>query len=215
MAIFILGCSSKNVVSIVQEEQGQNVILSDGNRVLKESFDKVYLYNEDFIKIQKANLFGMVSYDGKIVLTPQYESISPLYNGYAIIEAKGKYGIVNDKMQIIVEPLFEKIKIEEYFFVVQKNKQNRCMNSKAEIISEPYDHIYYFVGDFARVEKDGKFGFIDTACKEVAAVNYDYASDFINGFAKVKTNETVAYLNEQMKIITKEEYKDGYFFQGK
>ena len=45
-----------------------------------------------------------------------------------------------------------------------------------------------FKDDLARINKFGKFGFIDKNGVQVIECKFDDANDFYNGFAKVKVN---------------------------
>ena len=213
--LFFIGCSQSNMVSIVEDSKGQNIITLEGNHILKESYDKVSLYNDQFIKIETAKKVGMSDYKGNVLLEPIYDFISPLYNGFATISKEGKIGIVNDEMKIVLIPSYDEIKIGEYHFIVKKENKYRCMDESFSFVGNSYDYIYYYVDGFARVENSEKFGFINNKCQEVAQVQYDYVSDFINGFAKVKINDKFSFLDKDMNIITKEEYKNANFFEGK
>lgn len=51
-----------------------------------------------------------------------------------------------------------------------------------------YDCAYTFKDGYARVEKDGKYGFIDENGNISIDIKYDYANDFSNGRAKVELN---------------------------
>ncbi len=52
-----------------------------------------------------------------------------------------------------------------------------------------YDRIESFVDGLARVDKDMKYGFIDTRGREVIPLEYDYAENFSEGLAKVVRND--------------------------
>ena len=215
VAVFFVACTQKQVVSIVVDEKGENVITSVGNKVLKNSYDKVYLYNDDYIKIQIDKKYGIVNYDGKMSLEAIYTNISPLYYDFATISLNDKVGLVDSSMKIVLDPLFQSIKIEDNYFVVQKDNKYTCMNNDLKTIGNSYDYIYYFVDGFARVENGEKFGFINEDCEEVTDIKYEYVSDFRNGFVKVKENEKFSFLDKNFNKITKEAYTNANYFEGK
>lgn len=217
ITVLFIGCSSnKEMVSVViHDDKGQNIITAEGEKVLRESFDKVYTYNDEYVKIEKNDKVGIANYAGEVLLDPIYDSISFLYNDYAIVVYDNQYGLLNNDMKVVLEPQLQDIQIKDGFFIVKKDSKEYCMNESFELFSKNYDHIYYFQDGFARVELDEKFGFINEECEEVLSVTYDYASDFINGFAKVEIKDKFSYVNKNMEIITKEAYKNTYFFKGK
>lgn len=66
-----------------------------------------------------------------------------------------------------------------------------------------YDFIYTFNGNIARVEKNGKYGFIDKDGKIIVAPKYTYAYDFdvTGNYAKVIIDNEVKYINKEGKIV--------------
>jgi hypothetical protein len=66
-----------------------------------------------------------------------------------------------------------------------------------------YDFIYTFNGGIARVEKNGKYGFINMDGKIVTEPKYTYAYDFdITGnYAKVVIDNEVKYINKEGEIV--------------
>jgi hypothetical protein len=49
-----------------------------------------------------------------------------------------------------------------------------------------YDYVDDFAEGFARVNKDDKWGFLDTSFKEICELKYDYVDNFCEGFADVE-----------------------------
>lgn len=212
--LFFVACSSQNL-AVVENTKGANVLNTEGNTLLKESYDKAYLYDEMYIKVESKDKFGIVNLEGRVLLKPIYESISILYKGYATIELNGKVGLINKSMDIVLPTKYESIRIEEEHFILQTKNQYHCMNSEFKMVGKSYDYIYYFQEGFARVETEEKFGFIDEMCQEAVEPKYDYVSDFMNGFSKIKENNTFSFLNTELKIITKEEFKNLNNFEGR
>ncbi len=214
-AFFLTACSQRSFVSIVEDDNGQNVINTQGERILNESYDKVFLYDDEYVKIMEDKKYGIVNYDGEILIEPVYDDISPLYNGYATITSDKKVGLIDEDMRLIMEPSYDSVKIEEGHFIVRNASKYYCMNKQFKIISSAYDKIYYYVDGVARVEINDKLGFIDESCKELTAIQYDYASDFINGYAKVKLGDKFTFLDKKMNQITEAQFKNANYFEGK
>ena len=80
---------------------------------------------------------------------------------------------------------------------------------RIKILVEPvleYDKINYFNDGLMAVEKDYKWGFIDTAGKLIAPCIYNEVSDFKEGFAAVRKGGKWGYVNQKGKIVVPLEY---------
>jgi hypothetical protein len=65
-----------------------------------------------------------------------------------------------------------------------------------EIWREKYDRVDIFCNeDVARVELNGKYGFVDKTGREVIPLIYDWAENFSNGQAKVKRNGKDSFID--------------------
>ena len=51
------------------------------------------------------------------------------------------------------------------------------------------------------MEKDGKYGFIDTTGKEVAPCQYDDAESFSEGFARVEKDGKYGFIDTTGKVV--------------
>lgn len=74
---------------------------------------------------------------------------------------------------------------------------------------QTFDFVYYFNNGIARIEKDGKYGFLDKEGNLIIEPTYDYASDFdIKGeYAKVVKNNETFYINEKEERIDESKIK--------
>ncbi len=60
-----------------------------------------------------------------------------------------------------------------------------------------YDFVDDFIDGFARVQQDGKWGFIDNDCNLVIPLIYDNVSNFSEGLAGVEKNRKWGFINSQ------------------
>ena len=70
-----------------------------------------------------------------------------------------------------------------------------------------YDYIGTFVEDFAKVELNGKYGFINQKGEEITPLKYDWASSFKEGFATIELNRKYGFINQ--------DYEAYFFAKGK
>ncbi len=69
-------------------------------------------------------------------------------------------------------------------------------------LSDWYDDISWDEGEYSLVEKEGKFGYIDSNGKEVKM--YDDATDFVNGYAMVITKGKAIIVDEEFNQLSEE-----------
>ena len=67
------------------------------------------------------------------------------------------------------------------------DKYELCDKETTKIVLKPkYSWIWHFNGGFARVLKNGKFGFINSEGKKIIATRHSYAWDFSCGYARIR-----------------------------
>lgn len=65
-----------------------------------------------------------------------------------------------------------------------------------------------FKEGFAAVEKDGKWGYINTKCEQTIECKFDYARDFSEGFAGVLKDSKYGYINTKGEQIIECKFDD-------
>jgi hypothetical protein len=139
--------------------------------------------NKIFLDIKVNGKWGFIDTTGKIVIEPKYEWAFAWNNetGVQVIKLSGKYYLLDTLGNFI-------------------NK-------------EPFDE----VGDFSRpylkvsepkinVQKNGKWGFVDTKGNEVIPFVFDAASSFRDGIAKVEKNNETGYIDSTGKFYLLDDY---------
>lgn len=71
----------------------------------------------------------------------------------------------------------------------------------------PYDKTWSFIGSYALVEKDGKFGYVNSKFQLVLSDFLD-ATNFVNGLAAVKTDQGWQVINTSGQPINDNYYSD-------
>ena len=97
--------------------------------------------------------------------------------------------------------------IGEERFVVGEN-ENRLIDINDKLIkSLNYQFVYPFSEGLAKVEADGRFGYIDKEGKEVVSPKYEDAEDFREGLAAVKADGRYGYIDKEGKEVVSPKYK--------
>lgn len=86
------------------------------------------------------------------------------------------------------------------------------MNNKGEVVLslDEYDSVTPFSDGLATVEKDGKFGYIDTTGKLVVPVKYSSAEPFVNGKAEVYMGYAGYVINKSGVVLESTSSYDYY-----
>lgn len=77
-----------------------------------------------------------------------------------------------------------------------------------------YDYQSEFIGGFAEVSKEGKYGFINEAGEEVIPLKYQDVSNFIGEYAKIKLNGKYGFINKNGEEVISPKYDKIYGFNG-
>ena len=103
--------------------------------------------------------------------------------------------------------------IGEERFVVGEN-ENRLIDINDKLIkSLNYQFVYPFSEGLAKVEADGRFGYIDKEGKEVVSPKYEDAEDFREGLAAVKADGRYGYIDKEGKEVVSPKYEDVWDFR--
>ncbi|MBO3700785.1 WG repeat-containing protein [Roseivirga sp. E12] len=95
-------------LSIVMKNGKFGIIDSLGKSILPEDFTAIDR-QKDYIILNSNGVYGLADARGKLIRTPQYDSIYPLTNGYFLIGRDGLKGVINLKGQDIVPLSYEAI----------------------------------------------------------------------------------------------------------
>jgi|YNPMSStandDraft_2_1061718.scaffolds.fasta_scaffold00049_17 hypothetical protein len=87
-------------------------------------------------------------------------------------------------------------------------KMGFCYYDGSYMIKEKYTRCFDFSEGYARVEVDGKYGFIDRYGNEITPIKYDEAFDFRDGFALVRINMKSGFIDGSGKEIIEVKYEN-------
>jgi len=85
--------------------------------------------------------------------------------------------------------------------IITSCNSNKIDREKLSEALLKYDSFSDFSDGVSVVEKNGKYGLIDLAGKEVVPCIYDYISDFLDGFAAVEKDDKLGYIDKTGKEV--------------
>lgn len=181
------------------------LINHDGEVILKPVYDSIDDFSDGLAKIKKGGKYGYVNADGEVVAKPVYTKGSQFNDGYAVVKKKGKWGIINEKGEEVVKPIYDMINSG----TGDDDGANRGSNIELslEYLSEPV-----FSNGLVPVEKDGKWGFVNTKGKVVIKFIYEDARPFSEGLAAVYNGDKWGYINKKGKWVIKPAFSSAYNF---
>ena len=164
--------NSKNEEILTQYDQIEAISNQDENNNL--------WYEDMALKVEKDGKYGLINFDGKELLSCEYDKISALPGIKATlkIEKDGKIGIVTTEGKILIKPEYQEIqalgKDSKDGFIV-KNEKYGIVNTSNEVVLEPkYDEITnIYENEIYVVKKDGKQIAVKKDGTEVLASGYD------------------------------------------
>lgn len=137
----------------VINEKGENLFTEYDKVEAIENFDSKQniWYEKNLLRVIKNGKYGLIDYDGKIVLNTEYDEITSLKSVQEnlIIKKEGKVGIANNVGQIIVPIEYKEVKLlkEGYkneYIIVDENGNSGIISTSGTIIIPPqYKEIKY------------------------------------------------------------------------
>lgn len=200
--------------TITNEADDQQVLFSlKTNSEISEFYDSIDASNESFgiLLVSKANLFGVLDFNGKLLVDCLYDRIVPISTNRYWCLLYGNWMLLDDKAKILA-----KAKFDELVFAMEglcyAKIGNLCgvINEKGEeIIPVVYENILNFNEDITAVFDEGMYVFYhksgekkDFPKVERIGVNYETGNWILKeGAINVRINGKFCFLNMEGKII--------------
>lgn len=180
-----IGDCSENRIGFVQN--GQAGFMDETGRVIIEPrFEEATGFQSDIARVSIDEKMAAIKSDGLFILPPKFNKISPASDGLILAEEDKKcfvYSISGKKVA---------------------NLTDRC--------APPVNGIDGYHKGLARVEKKGKYGFIDRKGKIVIPTIYDQTGSFSDELCPVKIKGKWGYINKSGKMVIEPQFEMAYAF---
>ncbi len=134
---------------------------------LQMPFDEIFPLTDSMALVRKIDKYGFIDAKGKVAIPGIYDEASNFRNGLAYVQILGK---------------------------MPAPTRNFYITKRGDVL--PYDNAHQFYNGFAKVEKNGKVGYINSQGKEIIAPIYDDGSNFNNGIAMAEKETVKGYLTQ-------------------
>ena len=136
-----------------QTEEYKTKVLNEKNEEIYTKFQNVTSiplngiaseipYEKNVLMFEKNGKYGVINFDGKVVVKPIYDEIQSLTykEGELLVKKDNKCGVVNTKGAIIIKPEYDTIVADNYYIEQEKYKFSGYIVSKK--IDENYNYGY-------------------------------------------------------------------------
>ncbi len=219
----------------------ESKVLNDKNEELFTQYEEVapiqikeivseIPYEKSVLRVKKDGKYGLINFDGKVVVKPIYEELdNPSYKeGEFLVKKQDKYGIINYKGQIIVPIKYDSVSGDKYYskeksyqiggYIVGNKKEEGfrygyISYTGKRILNLQYNKIYRMTemkedeAIYLVAEKEGQAGLLKNK-KEI--LPYEYTSihyDDLNQVLIVQKNNKYGVRNIEGKEIVPTEYE--------
>jgi hypothetical protein len=195
--------------------------------------------NKDLVILEKNNKQGLVNSKGVEVVPFIYDNIGFNYNekklndlikGRIKVEKNGKIGFINESGKELVPIKYDEIegfgastkKISDKLVIVKDNGKVGLIDFEDGQIVIPvlYNEIFDFKAlsdnsyKIAKVNKNGKFGYVNMVGEEIISPIYDEIKDFNNGYASFRVNNKWGLINTYGRETISPNYEEPLSFNG-
>jgi len=157
---------------------------------------------------QKDKKWGIINWDGQIILPLQYEKIYDAFYNYVIISKNNKKGLVDYAGKELIPAKYDDIKVINDLVYAKINGKEGLFDLQNNEIAKPiYDTIFEPAQNFIRVVKDKKTGYLDYTGKELLPTIYDQVSGYLGkGYMTLIQNNKFGLADIDLKPIVPCEY---------
>lgn len=226
---FVIPCQYKNFDKLsdgniyrVNNEKGYNLITIDNKPIFKNWYQELYTISDSKNFIVKLNdKMGIIDEDENEIVPIEFKNIrSSKYNdgSYLAINKFGKYGCIQADGKVSLPFEYDFINTN-YSNSLKTTKGDKCgmiqvnNGSPHEIVTCEYDNIIIDKESLI-VEKDNKFGILDSYGKLIAPCAYEsiekilFKNNSSNYIYIAKKNNKYTVLDKSSRLISEREYID-------
>lgn len=182
--------------------------LTDNNdlEVVLPEYDSIIAIDENFLKVQKGNSWGVITSIGQIIAEPIYRSVDG-FDGKCFCvtkadETKG-WGHLAGKLDMYGRPVSEVIdEIKDDLLIIKFFEKYGLKKKSGYIVIPPlYDHLSYWGEDKFIAQKNNKFGIIDS--RNWILLNFEYSSitPLKDGRSTIKKGTLQNEIDTNLKIV--------------
>ena len=119
--------------------------------------NRKYIKNDKYLITANNGKYGIIDYNGNIILDLIYDYIKIIDNGF-IIKENNKFGIINENKEYILKPEYQEIFDYKNNLVIKKDNKYAIINDKKETIIDYEIDYTEQLEDYLIIIKNNKLG---------------------------------------------------------
>ncbi|UZR94997.1 TIR domain-containing protein [Chondrinema litorale] len=180
----------------------------------KEEEQKLFEFHDGLAVYELKGKYGFIDEEENIKIEPIYDGAGRFSDGLAKVRKNGKWGYINTSGELIIDFQFDladnfendTARVRQFNVSYQIDRFNTCLNNCEEFkekqlignAAKKYEATGNILSEgLLRVQKNGKWGFIDSQGNITINFKYDAAENFKNGNANVVYNNQAQVINLQ------------------
>jgi hypothetical protein len=198
--------SSDNLTFIAR--QGSKYLLYDHNAKLvsgpHKRFSEVIDVSEGLIKVKFKGALGFCDFEGRIIISTQYEETGLFKNGLCPVKLRGRWGYIDKEEKLLVQPYYHAPAV---FYgeagIIKEKELYHLISQKGKITLEyPLTSILRTIDGLYLIENtNGLWGLANALGKEIIAAKYKRITRCENGLFIVSDDMHSGVLDHTGKII--------------
>ncbi|MCH5225211.1 MAG: WG repeat-containing protein [Muribaculaceae bacterium] len=193
----------------------------------EKNFDKIWhlktepqdeTYAAALVKIKDADKYALVNKNGDSLIS--FDDVETIGNYGGFVKEGEKWGYIDRQGKWVIKPLYDKTWYLSYPDNDKKALGLVALDEKLALINKYGDIIVDFddTGKFdadkgGYVEKDGKWGFVDTYGNWILPPQLDEEPEFIRGIDCVKSNGKYVFVKENGEFVVDRKFDEAFYFQ--
>ena len=189
------------VMLYIEDERGdirKGVLDKNGKEIISISFKDVYYLGEGLFSAKQGDNWSLLSNSGKALTPYKYQLMSLAGEGLVKAKLNNKFGFLDTNGQEVIQFNFNEVLSNFYngMAIVKAGSNHYIITKTAKETPLLFDKVDYFYRGLARVEKTGKFGFINRKGEVVVPCKYSRAEDFYwHRLSNVGSNGKSGYID--------------------
>ena len=198
----VIPCKYKNVgmfhdgLAFLQKGERYGYIDKTGKVVIPFLYDHADDFHERLAKVYKEGKFGFINTKGEMIIPCIYDEAGSFKQGSAWVQKNNKSGLINTKGEEIIPCNYKSLSnnpLYNFVFVEKDDGKYGIINkNNEELLPFIYDGGGFrwsrYNKEIAYIEKNKKYGFVDSKGELITDCIYDSFDENKEGFITVKKN---------------------------
>lgn len=199
---------------LARDSSGWHLYDRKGMVLNTEPYAKVSAFYDGFAVTRTADLYGVITRDGRELCPPRYTELRKFFEGYAMVQRDGKWGHLDTLGREVIPPVYDEVFVfYQGLALARKGEKWGYINRFNDaVLPFRYDYVEHFEHGRALVSMDGQWGFIARDGQAIIPLVWDRIHPFHDGMAKVEQDGLQGYLGWNGDTIVPPVYEEIYRF---